>query len=346
MIKKIVLFVVIIVLCLVGAFTGKAISETNRNTDLIKEKEALVETETVTDFSTEEFTNVVLQNSHGSLSVPTYITLVEGDYFIVDCYHNQVIFNDNLEDPLYEWNIMVSELNRPHSMASDGEIYVIDDTDNHQLIVMKRVNGADGSRGYVTTQRVTGVGSRPHYTVYHSESETFYVWSSQNGVMYLFRHKDNSYEIELLEVKMIPELSESYVRSFTIIGETIYFVSGNNNIIEADLDTFMVKKRWPVMPEIGGMVQMTKVGDYYYITVSTDSYGNPSCATILRTNDLSTLQTGEYEVIYDLFESTGTPYYMMEIEGVWYLTHHRESGTQIWRFNIDNEVISDIEAIY
>ena len=36
------------------------------------------------------------QNPCVDLSVPTYITKVNDTYFIVDCYHNQVIYHDNL----------------------------------------------------------------------------------------------------------------------------------------------------------------------------------------------------------------------------------------------------------
>ena len=49
-------------------------------------------------------------NPFSALSVPTYITKVEDCYFIVDCYNNQVIYHDNLTDPLYEWYIMTNDI--------------------------------------------------------------------------------------------------------------------------------------------------------------------------------------------------------------------------------------------
>ena len=54
--------------------------------------------------------NAIPDNPNASLSVPTYITKVDDTYFIVDCYNNQVIYHDNLTDPLYEWQIMTNHL--------------------------------------------------------------------------------------------------------------------------------------------------------------------------------------------------------------------------------------------
>ena len=45
--------------------------------------------------------NAIPNNPFPTLSVPTYITMVEDTYFIVDCYNNQVIYHDNLNDTLY-----------------------------------------------------------------------------------------------------------------------------------------------------------------------------------------------------------------------------------------------------
>lgn len=42
------------------------------------------------------------RNPYPDLSVPTYLNKVGDTYFLVDCYHDQVIFHDNLEDPLDE----------------------------------------------------------------------------------------------------------------------------------------------------------------------------------------------------------------------------------------------------
>ncbi|MBD5462442.1 MAG: hypothetical protein HDR24_05205 [Lachnospiraceae bacterium] len=290
--------------------------------------------------------NAIPDNPNASLSVPTYITKVDDTYFIVDCYNNQVIYHDNLTDPLYEWQIMTNDIAMGHTLASDGLVYLIDDTENNRVLVMEKDQNENGQTIFVPTQEFLDIGNRPHYIIYDEYTDTFYVWSSQNGEMYLFRHAKEDSRMYLTEVRSIPSLSNVYVRSFTIIGDRIYFVSGNSSIIEADLYSFKIKKEYPVPPEMAGMVQITRIQDYYYITISTDVTGNQDYATMLRVKDLGDLSAGNYEDVYHYFIGGGTPYYITMIEDSWYLTEHRLPGHSIWRFQIlDNEIVN-VTSVY
>ena len=80
--------------------------------------------------------NDIPNNPYPTLSVPTYITKVDENYFIVDCYHNQVVYHDNLADPLYQWQVMTDDITMGHTLASDGEVYLIDDTENNRILVI------------------------------------------------------------------------------------------------------------------------------------------------------------------------------------------------------------------
>lgn len=164
--------------------------------------------------------------------------------------------------------------------------------------------------------------------------------------MYLFRHAKGDSRMYLTEVRSIPSLSGVYVRSFTIIGDSIYFVSGNSSIIEADLYSFKIKKEYPVPPEMAGMIQLTRIQDYYYITISTDIAGNQDYATILRVKDLKDLSTGAYEDVYHNFIGGGTPYYITMIDEYWYLTEHRIPGHSIWRFQVLDNEITNVTSVY
>ena len=77
----------------------------------------------------------VIKNFDTKLSVPTYITKVNDTYFIVDCYHNRIIYSDSLDVPLTEWYIMSGEATQPHTLASDGTVYLVDDTENNRVLV-------------------------------------------------------------------------------------------------------------------------------------------------------------------------------------------------------------------
>lgn len=290
--------------------------------------------------------NAIPDNPNSTLNVPTYITKIDDTYFIVDCYNNQVIYHHNLTDPLYEWQVMTKDISMGHTLASDGQVYLIDDTENNRILVMEEDTNENGQQIFVPTQEFFNIGNRPHYIIYHEYTDTFYAWSSQNGEMYLFRRGKDSQRMYLTKIYSIPSLANVYVRSFTIIEDSIFFVSGNSSIIEADLYSFQVTKEYPVLPEMAGMVQLTRIQDYYYITISTDITGSQDYATMIRVRDLADLSQGNYEDVYHHFIGGGTPYYLTQIENSWYLTEHRIPGHSIWRFQITDNEITNVTAIY
>ena len=211
---------------------------------------------------------------------------------------------------------------------------------------MEKMQNSSGEIVYVPTQEFTGIGNRPHYIIYDDYTDTFYAWSSQSGEMFLFRHTNDSTRMYLTKVLSIPELDGVYVRSFTILDDRIYFVSGNSNIIEADLYTFEVLNRYPVPDAIAGMIQLEKIQNYYYITVSTDLTGNQDFATLIRVKNLKDLAKGNYEDVYANFLGGGTPYSLTQIDDRYYLTEHRLPGHSIWSFRVENDEITDVEAVY
>lgn len=292
------------------------------------------------------------KNPYDFLSVATYMTRIDGTYFIADCYHDQIIYHDNITDPVNQWNVLTNEVHYAHTVASDGTMFVADDTENNRLMVFQKT-----AEGYVHTQTLENIGMRPHYVQYDARKQVFMAWSSITGEMYLVRRAEEPepngvYPLYVDRVLKIDALYGVYVRSFTVLEDGIYFVSGHNNqkIIKAAVnDTgggFDIIAEYSVTDEIAGMVQLTKIGDYYYITISTDDQENQDYATIIRTDSLEKLAAGIYEDVYDQFGvSGGTPYYITEIEGRYYMAHHRTSENII-AFDIRDNHIEDVEVIY
>ncbi len=295
------------------------------------------------DFDSSE---ALVTNPFDALSVPTYITKIGQEYFIVDCYHDQVLYHDNLTDSLSSWSVMTSDIVKGHTIASDGLVYLIDDTENNRILIMeKRINDQNQPL-FIPTQEFTEIGNRPHYIVYDNPTDTFYAWSSLTGEMYLFRHEPDSPVMYLSEIRNVPSLMGVYVRSFTIIDDSIYFVSGNSSIIKADLHSFDIMEEYPVPSQLAGMIQITRIEDYFYITVSTDASGNQDYATLIRTQKLSSLVSGDYEDVYSHFIGGGTPYYITKIEDRWYLTEHRLPGHSIWSFTTKDNKIENVVSVY
>lgn len=280
-------------------------------------------------------------NAWADLCVPTYLARVQDTYFLVDCYHNQVIYNDNLQDPLSDWKVMTADLDKAHTLASDGTVYLIDDTERNRVLVFEK----RGER-FVHTQTFDNIGNRPHYIIYDPPADTFYAWSSMSGEMYLFRRDPEDSRMYLTEIRRVDSLDQVYVRSFTIIGSNIYFVSGNSRILRADLESFEILETYPVPDSMAGMIQLTRIEDYFYITISTDITGSQEYATMIRTKELSALMEGDYEDVYGNFIGGGTPYYITQLEDAYYLTEHRLPGHSLWRFQVEDNEIVNVETVY
>ncbi len=280
-------------------------------------------------------------NPYFDLSVPTYITRLQDTYFLVDCYHDEIICSDSLSRPLNEWDVMTDEISRGHTIASDGEVYLADDTENHRILVFEKEDGK-----FLHTQTFSDIGVRPHYIVYDEKTRCFYVLSSMTGELYVFTREKDSTRMALKDVRSIEKLNGIYVRSFTIMGDEIYFVSGNSTIIRARLKDLKILEEYPVPPEIAGMVQLTKIQDYFYITVSTDADFNQDYATFIRTKDLHSLAGGDYEDIYSYFIGGGTPYYITSFDGHYYLTEHRLPGHSVWQFDVEDNEIVNVIPVY
>jgi len=287
-------------------------------------------------------------NSQTYLSVPTYATEIDGLYFIVDCYHNQVLYSDSLDINIPSWYVMTDTVNQAHTIASDGDVYLIDDTENNRVLVYEKYDGK-----FVNTQVFNNIGSRPHYTVYDEWTDTFYTWSSTTGELYCFRHSPDSNQMYLTEIRKIEKLNGTYVRSFTIVGDYIYFVSGISStgiaptILCCDLSTLNILAEYAVPDTMAGMVQLTPIDDYFYITISTDITGSQDAATIIRTTSLENLITGEYEDIYSTyFAGGGTPYYISNVGDTYFLTEHRLTDHALWSFNVNDNNIENVTTVY
>lgn len=286
-----------------------------------------------------------LYNTQEPLNVATYITKVDSTYFIADCYHDQIIYSDTLGAPLTTWKVLTNEVHYAHTVASDGELLVVDDTENNRLLVFQKA--ADG---YVHTQTLENIGLKPHYVQYDAANKVFLAWSSITGEMYFLKREGAYLYIE--KILKIDELYGVYVRSFTLMEDGFYFVSGHNNqkVIKAVVneagDAFEITGTYAVPAELAGMVQLTKIQGDYYITVSTDNQENQDAATIIRCRDLEGLADGSYEDIYGAFGvSGGTPYYITEIDGRYYMAHHR-TAENIIAFDVQAGDVCNVEVIY
>ena len=152
--------------------------------------------------------------------------------------------------------------------------------------------------------------------------------------------------------EIVPDKEEADV---LLINTCAFIEAAKREAIDAIMDAIELKKRkkdlkilerFPVPAEISGMIQLTHIQDWFYITVSTDLTGNQDYATILRIQDLNDLSSGSWEDIYDNFVGGGTPYYISSFDGHYYLTEHRIPGHSVWQFDVIDNALTDIRALF
>lgn len=282
-------------------------------------------------------------NSYYGLLVPTQLTKIGDTFYLVDSYHNQILYHPTYSALSCSWKVMVKDdLSQPHSIAGDGVVYLVTDTENHRVV--SYIKNPDG---FMEMQAFNGIGVRPHYVVYDEPTGLFYVWSSMTGEMYLFRRKPNTMEVYLENIMRVPELHGKYVRSFTIEGDQIYFPCvHSSSIIAVDKKTFQINQIYPVSQNIAGMVQLTKIQNYYYLTVSTDINFNQSAANIVRATSLEDFAIGNYQSINNKFGSDGAPYYISYADGSYFTVVIRGGGRACaFKFDVVNDEICNTKEL-
>lgn len=273
-------------------------------------------------------------NQFDNLCVPTQIVKIEDNYFIVDCYHNQIIYSKSLDVPFTDWKILTNDIVMGHSIATDGVVYLCDDTENNRVLVFAH---NEDEEDFYRLNDFDNIGRRPHYIQYDEKRNLFYAISSLTGEIYIFKRKTGTYNVKLDKIVQIPSLNEVYIRSFSIIDDLIYMPAGDGNIYVLNPDNYKLQASYKLPNELGGPVQLSKIRDYYYLTVSTDSNANPEYATIVVAGSLEDFANKKYEDIKNKFCEDGTPYVITDFDDSHYIAWHSENGANcLWKFTTDS----------
>ncbi|MHA6481048.1 hypothetical protein ACX1C1_03890 [Paenibacillus sp. strain BS8-2] len=268
-------------------------------------------------------------NFSNRLYTPTYITKINSTYFIVDCWNHRIIYSSDLNKGIQEWNTLDDDIIEPHSIASDGELYLAENTGGSQLFVYK-----EDSTGFVRTQVIENVNGRPHKTVYDNATEKFYVLTAESQDMYILSNVNG--EMILDEVVDLEFLQGGYTRSFSIIDNKMYFVSGPHKVIVADFidGNISVDTQYDVPEEYWAMNGIHKIDEYFYISIYPEN--------LIRVKNLSMFE--EAENVYNELTLKGTPYYFSSFDGRFFLTEI-DSSSGIKAFNVENGSIVNVETI-
>jgi hypothetical protein len=222
------------------------------------------------------------------------------------------------------WKTIEKDMGGPHTIASDGRFYVVDDTGKHRLRVYIR-NG----NTFELIQTVNNVGVRPHRVVYDPETQAFYVDASNSQTISKLVVKNNG--LDLLYTKQLPYLGGRYTRSITIHHGHMFFVSGPNTIHETEYkdDSYSIINSWHVPDLMNNMNDIMWRDGYIWVTYSGDNPG------VVRVRDLNDLEYSPPDMRASLGISE-TPYFFSEIEGRFYLPQIGSLGNGIISFTLDS----------
>lgn len=272
------------------------------------------------------------------LYTPTHITKIDELYFIVDCWHHRVIYNDNLRDEIKEWKTLGGYFGAPHSIVSDGVYYLVEDTRNDRVKVMQRTDDS-----FSETQTVGNIGGQPNKLIYDEKQKLFIGISSSTQEVFVLRNTGALINKE--KVIKLDYLGTSYVRSISIIDGSLYIVSGPGKISVAEISdlSFDLVHEYVVPFEFQGMNDIAKIGSYFYMSIYQN--GNfDICPRLIRVKDLNNIGA-EYEDIYDLLGLQGVPYYFSFVDERVFLTEI-DSYSAIRSFRVIEDQIVDVQVHY
>lgn len=256
------------------------------------------------------------------LYVPTMIQKCGDTYFIIDCWNSRILYSEHCSNKLKDWNVLQDDAYLGgHTVASDGELYVFDNTDMNQVLVYTKTQGI-----FSLTQSIEGVESRPHYVLYDKTTSKFYVIGSTSGIIYTFENQNG--KLVLLSQQQLTEIQDSYVRSINVIDGDLYTVSGPGKIFQYEIDDglFRLKNTYDIPDCYYGMNQISRWDGYWYFTVNTDINGDVSKSTILCAESIEDISSGKSIDLYDQMGFTGQPYFITNFDNRYYITEISESG--------------------
>lgn len=265
------------------------------------------------------------------LYTPTQITKLGDKHFIVDCWHNRVIWSYDLETPIEQWGVVDSELGNPHSIDSDGRYYAVENT-NYQEV--RFYEFTDGS--FTQVDALKNLGLKPHRVRYDHDRGFFIVLSADSGIMYHIKMIDGKAQIlSEHKIPMIDYEQSMHIRSFSIIDEQVIFTATpaqKVGVIITDLDYNLIRTIVPA-DDFKSMDDVFEIDGKLLVTAT------PNAITVLDSID----QIATAKNVHEKFGFKGTPYYFSMIDGELFIPEIGDYS-RISRWSFDGEL--KLEQIY
>ncbi|MEA1890684.1 MAG: hypothetical protein U9N50_13020 [Pseudomonadota bacterium] len=256
------------------------------------------------------------------LLLPTNVEKIGNQYFIVDCYNNRVLYSDKIDTPLVEWNRLGTDIpmSWPHSIASDGHFYLVDDTYQNRLLIFKRKDNA-----FIFHKVINDISKSPHRVLYDDATNAFYLLGAWSQSITKLVHRNDDIEIEYS--RKMDFLKGTYSRSIHIIDGLMYFISGPGriNVVRYKDDSYEIVRSHDVPDGFKSMNDIARVGDVFYLTASLGK--------MLKCKSLDDLASCEN--VYESLGIKGNPYFFSYFDDAFHLTEIG-TGDGVIKFDHDN----------
>lgn len=262
------------------------------------------------------------------LYTPTQFVKIDNFYFIVDCWHHRILYSKTRSSHLPDWTLLDDDIAGPHSIASDGSLFVAEDTGRNGL----KVYTLNDFSGLSLVQYVENIGIRPHRVIYDKINNQFLIVCSNDQSIWFAQNING--KLTVTSSHLVSALNGQYCRSITIKDDVLYFV-GVHDIILYKLQKSNLGNpiRRIVLHE-----NFRGSNDLFFLN---ESGGYLTCTPqrIFQFNDISSLEKGDATDLSSYFD--GTPYYVEQFDNqIWIPENTQYSALN--SFGTTNQLVNKV----
>lgn len=266
---------------------------------------------------------------------PTHFTkLLCGDqyyYFIVDSFHHRVLYCEDMNRPIKDWNVLADDIATPIMAEGDGDVILVTESGYNRIRVYRYV--CPGIFNY--SQCIQGItGARN--VIYDNSMKRFLTVDTRGNNICEIKNDDG--HVAIRRRFSIDAIKNDYIRAIRIVEDMLFVLSNTGKIYTLNHidDSFEVLAQYDVHEIISDLYDITRDGLYYYLTS-----GQKRC---IRFGSLEELEKGKYEDITSMLKVKGSPANMTVINHRIYITEMHESS-QIISFLAKNNRIEEVNTI-
>ena len=277
------------------------------------------------------------QEWRSRLNAPVSLTKIGGRYFLVDCWHHRVLYTDDLRRPIWSWNTLDEmRLVGPHSIAYDGTLYVVDNTELARVEWYTETAGVFSHAGSIN---VGGFGSRPHCVLYDAGTAAFYALNSMT--QQIVKLTRSGLTLSIAHTNSLSFLGGVYTRHFRIIDGKMVFVTSTGSIYVVSFTGssggYTVESSYALPVGFTDCNDVFRAADGTWYATSGDGLGS---GRMISFSSLPAMASGTYEDKYAAWQLSGNPYWFSEFDAALWLPTIINNNGVIKRQNEASSVLS------